>query len=127
MAASLQQKQLLALKMEEDIKKKAREELTKDSSKFWRLRALMIQKVSTVEHLNSLTAESVGKILDEIGQEFNVGVRPPAAEQKRPAGAPPDNLLQQALGLSGQPETEGDLGNPCKGMQPKKSALRKSG
>lgn len=130
MAASPQQKQLSALKMKEDIKKKVREELTKDSSRFWRLRALMIQKVSAVEHLNSLTAEDVGKILDEIGQEFNVGVRAPVAEQKIPTGAPPDNLPQQdkhALGFSGQPETEAEKGYPCQGMQPKKSALRKSG
>jgi len=130
MVASPQQKQLSALKMQQDLKKKVREELTKDSSRFWRLRALMIQKVSMVEHLNSRTAEDVGKILDEVGQEFNIGVRLPAAEQKRPTGAPVDNLLQQqkpALGLLGQPETEGDLGNPCQGMQPKKSALRTSG
>merc|ERR1712226_268320 len=66
MAASLQQKQLAVQKMKEDIKKKVREELTKDSSRFWRLRALMIQKLSMGEHLNSLTAEDVGRILDEV-------------------------------------------------------------
>jgi len=110
-AASPRQQQLLALKMKEDIKNKVREELTRDPSKFWRLRALMIQKVTTNDNLNSLTVESVGKLLDAIGKEFNVGVGPPVAEQKRPV----------------LPETEGDFVNPCQGMQPKKSALRKSG
>jgi len=114
-AASPPPKHLAAQKMKEDIKKKVREELTKDTTKFWKLRALMIQRVSTVEHWNSLTAEDVGEILDEVGSEFNISVRPPA-----------ESALEKKA-TTGQPETEVDAINPCRGVQPKKSALRQPG